>query len=120
MFSNYNLTASHFVYNSSGGTTTATGWFSSKASDVVISLCCATLTSNSITYRIEGKFTGSDRVASIDSGTISTANPTVSKLIKVNYPTSQIRLGLKVPSTVASPSASPTNIYADLFLRELK
>jgi hypothetical protein len=119
LFSNYNVTASHFVYNGNGGTAATAGWVSGKASNAIIMLCCATLTSNSISYRIEGKITGSDRIASLDAGTMSVSK-SVDTPIKVVYPTSQIRLGLKASSTVSTPLASPNKVYSGLYLRELK
>ena len=119
MFSNYNVTASHLVYNNNSGLTATSGWFNSKSDEVTIAICCATLTSDSVSYRIEGKFSGSDRIASLDFGSFSVSN-SIDKLIKINYPTSQIRLGIKSSSTVASPLASPNRIYCGLFLNEIK
>ena len=114
LFDGYSVASTGYVYNSSGESDSDSGWFTSKADYCFITYSCATLTSSGLTYRVEGRLNGSDRIASIATGTISSAM-SIDNIININEKVDELRFGVKADST-----ATPNIFYASVSLVETK
>jgi len=111
-----NLTATIYTYTETGDTDIDSGWHNAKYTDCVVQIGAGTLT-NPIFYRVEGRFTNSDRNASIAVGNISAAN--IDKLIAVgNLKTPEVRVGVMVATPAASPTDAPHTVYCKLLFTD--
>ncbi len=115
LFNGTNIVSSAgFCYNASRSTAATSGWFRSKADHILVQIGCATLTATSVTYRVEGKIDGIDRIASVAVGAIAQAD-NIDKIVAISEKYSYVRLGIK---TVID--ASPNNVWAGLALAEIR
>lgn len=118
-FNGYNVTAtSNFIYNTSESIAATSGWVKCKSDYVVVQCGIATLNATSIKYRIEGKFTGLNRPASILAASyISATSKDLFHTISDRF--EYIRVGVKV-ECASSVAASPNNFYAGVCLTDVK
>jgi len=122
LYSKTSITASHFVYNSSKHVSASTGWIPSKCEHVIVQTRLATKTNADavrFVYKIEGRFDGLNRPASIYINSI-TAKQNADQLITVSEKVKEIRILAKTSRVVASISASPCIFYAGVCLTELR
>uniref|UniRef100_A0A6M3JZY6 Uncharacterized protein n=1 Tax=viral metagenome TaxID=1070528 RepID=A0A6M3JZY6_9ZZZZ len=113
VFSGQNLATTGYIYNSNASPGTNDGWYNSKYDAVTVQLGCATLTSKTVVFRIEGRYNDSGRVASLYNTTISVGG-SMDKVTTVSFRTNEVRIGAKLDSMVSTPLASPHNIYANI------
>jgi len=119
-FIGHNLSATHFVYNSANSVAATSGWTDCRSDHVVIQTCVATHTrSQSVIFRVEGKASGIDRIASVLILTEDGVNP-IDKLSNITARFKEIRVGAKTLIAPASLSASPVNVYAGVILTDIK
>ena len=115
------VTASHFIYNSTKYVSATTGWVEARYDHVNVQ-CRLASKANAGTvgfiYRVEGKFDGLDRPASIYCNRITAVQP-VDQLITVTPKVKQIRLAVKTSRTVSSPLASPCTFYGGVCLTDV-
>jgi len=118
-FTKYNVTATNFVYNSTASTNADAGWIRASADRSTILVGVATLNTNNIKYRIEGRFGSGYRPYEIYSNTVASAN-LIDQSIQIVENVAELRVGLKVGRAVGSPLASPCLVYAGLLLEEIR
>ena len=118
-FTKYNVTATNFVYNSNASTNANAGWIRASTDRKTVHVSLATLNSNNIRYRIEGRFGSGYRPYEVYSDTIASPNIR-DKVVQVIENVPELRIGFKVGRTVASPTASPCLVYAGLILEEVR
>ena len=109
------------VIGSKGGGSVAasTGWIDSKYDHAVVQLGVATETrSGDIVFRIEGKYAGLGRPASI-LATLFSGVESKDRVINVVGKMSQLRVGVKTTIGPASPNASPCNVYAGIVFSDV-
>lgn len=122
VFNKCRVTASHFVYNTSKYVSATTGWVPSKCEHVIVQTRLATkLNADTcrFVYKIEGKFEGLNRPASIYANSL-TAAQNADQLITVSEKVKEIRILAKTSRVVASVTASPCTFYAGVCLTELR
>lgn len=131
IFSGNNIATTVIVYGgenalgiigSKGGGSVAatTGWIDSKYDHAVVQLGVATETrSGNVVFRIEGKYAGLGRPASI-LATLFSGVESRDRVINVVGKMSQIRVGALSTVGPASPNASPCNVYAGIVFSEVK
>lgn len=120
LYNKTNITASHFVYNTSKHVSATTGWFSGKYDNIAIQTRLATKINAGtcrFIYKVEGRFEGLNRPASIYANSI-TAVQNADQLITVSEKVKEIRLLAKTSRVVGSISASPCVFYAGVCLTE--
>uniref|UniRef100_A0A6H1ZJW6 Uncharacterized protein n=1 Tax=viral metagenome TaxID=1070528 RepID=A0A6H1ZJW6_9ZZZZ len=113
VFSGQNLATSGYVYDSDLAYGANDGWHNARYDVVTVQLGCATLTSKTIGFRVEGRDSDTSRVASLYNTTISVGN-SMDKVTTVSFRTDEVRVGAKLQTMVSTPLASPHNIYADI------
>jgi len=118
-FTKYNVTATNFVYNSTASTNANAGWIRASTDRKTVHVSLATLNSNNIRYRIEGRFGSGYRPYEIYTDTIASPNLR-DQAIQVIENVSELRVGFKVGRAVASITASPCIVYAGLVLEEVR
>lgn len=121
-FSAFNInTTGTWIYNDSLGVAATSGWIGCKTNHVLVQYACATLErSGGVELRIEGKFTGYDRVASVQHLNIAGANG-IDKLYNVTERFDYIRVGAKCgtnKATATDLAASPIALYVGMNLTE--
>ena len=132
IFSGNNIATTVMVYGganalgiigSKGGGSVAatTGWIDSKYDHAVVQLGVATeiRADNNIVFRIEGKYAGLGRPASI-LATLFSGVESKDRVINVVGKMSQLRVGVKTTVGPASPNASPCNVYAGIVFSDVK
>ena len=117
------VNASNAIGRGSEVNNATTGWVQSKYDHAVVQLGVGTkLTAANVVFRIEGKYPGLDRPASI-LATLFSGAETLDRVVNVVGKMSEIRVGAKI-SYVASPTlavdASPNNIYAGVVFSDIK
>jgi hypothetical protein len=120
LFNKTNITASHFVYNTSKYVSATTGWVSSKYDSIIVQTRLATKTNADtcrFIYKVEGKFDGLNRPASIYVNSLTSVQ-NADQLITVSEKVKEIRLLAKTSRVVGSISASPCVFYAGVCLTE--
>lgn len=121
-FTDHNCaTTPGFFYNESGGTGASDGWVRVQGDHVVVQTCVATkIRYGNVVYRIEGKFDGLDRAASIKTGIVAAAQP-IDELYVVDPKIKELRVGVSVSDNGATNLvASPTSFYAGVCVTEVK
>lgn len=114
-FSGTNITATtNFIYNANESTAATSGWIAAKADYIDVHCECASLAASALTYRIEGRFDGLNRAASLHCQTV-TASDTIGRIHNISNHIKEVRIGVK-----AMNSASPNNFYAGIVLTEVK
>lgn len=117
IYNGLDVTATGYGYGNTASKDDVSGWVNSKYTDCVVQIGLATF-AKPVNYRIEGRFSSGDRVASIAVGSVS--NNIIDKLIAVDtLRTPQIRVGVGVATEIASPNDAGThNIYCQLILTD--
>ena len=120
LFDGYNVATTNFVYNGNGSTSATAGWVSVRNDSIFVQSCVATkVRSGNIVQRIEGRFVGYDRSASIDIKTISSSE-SIDRIINITPNLEEIRIGVKSTVVPASLSASPVSYYAGVCKTDIK
>lgn len=114
-FSGDSIATTGYIYNSSGGNAATTGWVRCKSDHVVVQVGIPDLNATTLTYRIEGKISDIDRIASVYVEAV-TASTDIDKLINISEKFKDIRVGAKVDGVVATPN----NFYAYVCNTEIK
>ena len=120
LFNKTRITASHFVYNTSKVVSATTGWVNAKYDSIVVQTRLATNTNADgcrFVYKVEGRFDGLSRPASIYVNSI-TAKQNADQLYIVNEKVKEIRILAKTSRVVGSITASPCVFYAGVCLTE--
>lgn len=117
------VNASNVMGKGNESAAATTGWVPSKYDHAVVQVGVATKTVSSanIVFRIEGKYPGLDRPASI-LATLFSAAETLDRVINVVGKMSELRVGVRSTSVAASdvsPDASPCNVYAGIIFSEI-
>jgi len=115
--------ASAIMGEGSESVAATTGWISSKYDHAVIQLGVATkaVSANNIVFRIEGRYPGLNRPASILATLFSAAEAT-DRAINIVGKMAEIRVGVRTTSTqdvTLSPAASPNNVYAGVVFSDI-
>lgn len=102
----------------------STGWISSNYDHAVVQLGVATklISAANIVFRVEGRFPGLNRPASILATLFSGVEPR-DRVINIVGKMKEIRVGVRSTSVAASdvsPDASPCNIYAGVIFSEVR
>ena len=119
-FQGYNVATTGFIYNSNGSNSATSGWIDVRSDHVLVQTCVATKNrTGSLIQRIEGKFSGYDRSASIDIRIIGNQD-TIDRLITINDKVREIRVGVKSTVSPSSPLASPLTFYAGVCKTDIK
>ena len=118
-FTKYNVTATNFVYNNTASINSDAGWIRASADRRTVLISVATLNTNNVKYRIEGRFGSGYRPYEIYSNTVASPNLR-DQAVQVIENVSELRVGLKVGRAVASITASPCLVYAGLILEEVR
>jgi len=119
-FTKYDVEASHFVYDSTGGVSSDTGWIDAKADKIIIQSRVATYNSGkSLVFRVEGKFDAVDRPASIYTKVIASSQ-NVDTFYSVPEIVKSYRVGVKLQDQISSPLGSPCLFYAGICVTEVK
>jgi len=114
-FTSFNVTATtNFIYNENESTAATSGWIEAKADYVAVQCACASLAASALTYRIEGKFSTLDRIASLYCKVV-TASQTIDDIQNISAHVEHIRVGVK-----AHNNASPNDFHAGIVLTEIK
>ncbi len=133
IFSGNNIATTNMVYGganaagvigSKGGGSIAatTGWIDAKYDHATVQLGVATDTlrsGNNVVFRIEGKYAGLNRPASILATLFSAAEST-DRVINVVGKMSEMRVGVLTTVGPASALASPCNVYAGIVFSDVK
>ena len=120
VFNKTNITASHFVYNTSKVVSATTGWVNARYDSIVIQTRLATKTNADacrFVYKIEGRFDSLSRPASIYVNSL-TAIQNADQLYIVNEKVKEIRILAKTSKKPASTLGSPCVFYAGVCLTE--
>ncbi len=117
------VNASNAIGRGSEVNNATSGWTQSRYDHAVVQLGVATkLTSGNVIFRIEGRYPGMSRPASI-LATLFSAAESIDRVVNVVGKMSEIRIGVRMDA-VASPSlsvdASPNNIYAGVVFSDIK
>ena len=115
-FAGTSISSKTYVYSATAVGGSSEGWKPSKADNVVVQLCVATLNATSMTIRVEGKEEHKvNRAASIYCTQITTAQ-TVDQVVNITGKYSHLRVGAHI-----SPNeATPNNFYAGIILTETR
>ena len=120
-FQGDSIATTGWVYNSSDGNNATTGWETVDTNEVLVQIGCGTLSlSGDLHYRIEGKFDGLNRSASINTGKFSQAETEVDRLVRVTDRVKELRIGAKLSAMVASVLGSPNNFYAAVCMTDYR
>jgi len=114
IFNGVNITDTDYIYNSAGGANATTGWFNADYDDVMLQVSCATLTSNWLAYRVEGRFADGERPAEIYSVSLAVKND-IDQLIHIDERVDELRVGVKTQS-----DSTPNRFYCEIFMRETR
>ena len=132
IFSGNNIATTNMVYGganalgvigSKGGGSIAatTGWIDAKYDHATVQLGVATETraANNIIFRIEGKYPGLDRPASI-LATLFSGVESIDRVINIVGKMTEMRVGALTTVGPASANASPCNVYAGIVFSDVK
>lgn len=107
LFTGSNITTSTYTYNN-------TGWIKIRADEVYLQTRVSTLNATSLSFRLEGRQSSTDKIASMLISTETSAQ-SISKLTQISPRINEVRLGAKIDF-----SSTPNNFYANLILTELR
>ena len=108
IYTQYNVVSSDYVYTSDGSNGADDGWFTVKDDEIAIAYGIATLTATTLSIRVEGRFDTYNRAIELYERN-ATGVTNIDRMVLVNEPVKEIRLGIKADST-----SSPNTIYAGL------
>ena len=114
LFNSYAVTATNFVYDSTGASTSNTGAVSARGDMCLVQIGLDDLSASSLLYRIEGRNNTVNRWCEIYSERLS-AVLSIDKIISVTENFPEIRVGVML-GTVATPNT----FYAAVLLSEVK
>ncbi len=118
------VNASDIIGLGSESNAATTGWMDSKYDHAVVQLGVATkaVSAGNIVFRIEGRYPGLSRPASI-LATVFSAAESMDRVVNIVGKMTELRVGVKTTSLVGtpfpSPTASPNNIYAGIVFSDV-
>lgn len=118
------VNASNVMGKGNEVTAATTGWITAKYDHAVVQIGVATklISAANIVFRIEGKFPGLNRPASI-LATLFSGTETLDRAINIVGKMTELRVGVRSTSVAASdvsPDASPCNVYAGVIFSEVR
>lgn len=105
LFEGDSITATSFVYNSSG-------WINTRVDQTYLSLCVATLNATNVSVVVEGKFETYSRPFQLYTDTIATVMDH-DEIVAISEKPRYLRVGFKINNT-----ATPNNVYCGVGLVE--
>lgn len=114
IFDGYDVTATDYVYTSSGGSDAEDGWISSEYDHNSIAVGVGTLTATTINYRVEGRFDNYNRPVEILEASQRSVD-TIDSITAINSYVKEIRVGVKV-----NCATSPNNIHIGFVQGDIK
>lgn len=119
------VNASDIMGQGSESNAATTGWIDSKYDHAVVQIGVATkaVSAGNIVFRIEGRYPGLSRPASI-LATVFSAVQTLDRVVNIVGKMTEIRVGVKTTAVLGtpfpSPTASPNNVYAGVVFSDIK
>lgn len=112
IYSGYDVSATAFVYTTTGAAGINDGWTESKYTNKAVQIGLATLTDSKLYYQVEGRSGQGTRPCLLYNASL-TSQTTLDSLIEISEPVSEIRVGVRTDAV-----ATPNNVYISLIQYE--